>query len=265
MSGFPHRLILALAAMVWIAVSLPAGPAAASANATAVEAAAADILEGLNSASLADVPAGSGYDKPTLAIRAVADQAPRAADARHANDLLLAALQRHAGGRVRFVANDAVTHLVDEIGATSSTADEHESRVRDLRANLRPDILVVGTVRTTPRGDTLVYKALGMETGVLLAAAAPVSLDAPRITRVVSRADAPARPAGSDSAPSGYRMTVHEAERLLDELGYEPGPVDGRITAETRAALREYQADSALPVNGRMTWAVVENMRRDMR
>ncbi|MBO6783358.1 MAG: peptidoglycan-binding protein, partial [Alphaproteobacteria bacterium] len=257
MAGFPHRLTLALAALAWIAVSLPAGPAAAGASAGAVEAAAADILQGLNDASLADVPAGGAYDKPTLAIRAVADDAPRATDARHANDLLLAALQRRAGGRVRFVANEAVPQLIDEIGATSGTADEHEARVRDLRANLRPDILVVGTVRNTPRGDSVVYKALAMDTGVLLASAAPVSLDAPRVTTVA------ARDGGlPDPAPTGYRQTVHEAERLLDELGYAPGPVDGRITAETRAALRAYQADSALPVNGRMTWAVVENMRR---
>ena len=60
-------------------------------------------------------------------------------------------------------------------------------------------------------------------------------------------------------------MTVSEAEELLWEHGYDPGPVDGVITGKTRKALEAYQADSALPVNGRLTRRVVENLRRDTR
>ena len=52
---------------------------------------------------------------------------------------------------------------------------------------------------------------------------------------------------------------------MLFERGYDPGPVDGYLTPETREALRAYQLDSALPVNGRLTRRVVENLRRDSR
>ena len=71
--------------------------------------------------------------------------------------------------------------------------------------------------------------------------------------------------AGTLPVPSDRHPTVLEAERLLFDLGYDPGPVDGVLTGETRTALRAYQRDSALPINGRMTWRVVENMRRDTR
>jgi peptidoglycan hydrolase-like protein with peptidoglycan-binding domain len=65
--------------------------------------------------------------------------------------------------------------------------------------------------------------------------------------------------------PARSRPTVLEAEGLLLDLGYDPGLVDGVLTDQTREALRAYQRDSALPVNGRMTWRAVENMRRDTR
>ena len=73
----------------------------------------------------------------------------------------------------------------------------------------------------------------------------------------------PVIPSGAN--PTGYRPMVEETERLLANLGYDPGPVDGVLTWKAREALRAYQADSALPINGRMTRQSVENMRRDTR
>ena len=76
-------------------------------------------------------------------------------------------------------------------------------------------------------------------------------------------------PSGSDLPPVGsdgiFRPIALEAERLLLRHGYDPGRVDGYIDDDLRNALREYQADSALFVNGRMTWETVENLRRDRR
>lgn len=267
MAGTIQRLGILLAVSALVLAVLVAVPERAAANASvrAVEAAADDLLRGLDAASLSDVPAGDGYQSPTLAVRSVAKDEARAGEVRAANDVLLSALQRQAGGRLRFVANDVVPELIDEIGARAGSADEHEDRVRHLQENLRADILVVGTVRATGDGDVLVYKAIGMETGALLASATPVSLDAPVLVTTRSLPGRSGADATLPDAPTGYRTTVLEAERLLDRLGYAPGPVDGILTTETREALRAYQADSALPVNGRMTWAVVENMRRDMR
>jgi peptidoglycan hydrolase-like protein with peptidoglycan-binding domain len=36
----------------------------------------------------------------------------------------------------------------------------------------------------------------------------------------------------------------------LRDFGYDPGPVDGRFTAETQAAVRAYQRRYGLPVSG---------------
>jgi hypothetical protein len=43
---------------------------------------------------------------------------------------------------------------------------------------------------------------------------------------------------------------VYVAETHLRDFGYDPGPVDGRFTAETQAAVRAYQARYGLPISG---------------
>ena len=44
------------------------------------------------------------------------------------------------------------------------------------------------------------------------------------------------QPVPRDAA--AYRPTVEEAERYLLDKGYDPGPVDGYMTEQTRQALR---------------------------
>jgi N-acetyl-anhydromuramyl-L-alanine amidase AmpD len=43
---------------------------------------------------------------------------------------------------------------------------------------------------------------------------------------------------------------IQVAEGHLRNFGYDPGPVDGRFTAETQAAVRAYQRRYGLPVSG---------------
>lgn len=66
------------------------------------------------------------------------------------------------------------------------------------------------------------------------------------------------------SQPTGLRPAydrtllagdIYVAEEHLRDFGYDPGPVDGRFTAETQAAVRAYQARYGLPVSGRLNWA----------
>jgi Putative peptidoglycan binding domain len=47
---------------------------------------------------------------------------------------------------------------------------------------------------------------------------------------------------------------IYVAETHLRDFGYDPGPVDGRFTAETQAAVRAYQARYGLPVSGLLDW-----------
>jgi peptidoglycan hydrolase-like protein with peptidoglycan-binding domain len=43
---------------------------------------------------------------------------------------------------------------------------------------------------------------------------------------------------------------IQVAQEHLRALGFDPGPVNGVFTAETRAAVRAYQAREGLPVSG---------------
>jgi peptidoglycan hydrolase-like protein with peptidoglycan-binding domain len=43
---------------------------------------------------------------------------------------------------------------------------------------------------------------------------------------------------------------IQVAETHLRDFGFDPGPVDGIFTAETRAAVRAYQARYGLTVSG---------------
>ena len=49
---------------------------------------------------------------------------------------------------------------------------------------------------------------------------------------------------------SGPDDTVIELQRGLKALGYDPGPIDGRAGARTRAAVRQYQEASGLVADG---------------
>ena len=46
--------------------------------------------------------------------------------------------------------------------------------------------------------------------------------------------------------------TVEAAQKKLNSLGDDAGPVDGKLGAKTQAALRKYQQDENLPVTGRL-------------
>jgi peptidoglycan hydrolase-like protein with peptidoglycan-binding domain len=43
---------------------------------------------------------------------------------------------------------------------------------------------------------------------------------------------------------------IQVAQTHLREFGYDPGPIDGRFTAETQAAVRAFQRRYGLPVSG---------------
>ena len=47
---------------------------------------------------------------------------------------------------------------------------------------------------------------------------------------------------------------IQVAEAHLRDFGFDPGPVDGIFTTETRAAVRAYQARYGLPVSGLLDW-----------
>ena len=51
------------------------------------------------------------------------------------------------------------------------------------------------------------------------------------------------------------RGDIQVAEAHLQDFGFDPGPVDGIYTAQTKAAVRAYQARYGLPVSGLLDYA----------
>lgn len=45
---------------------------------------------------------------------------------------------------------------------------------------------------------------------------------------------------------------VRNAQTRLDQLGFDPGPIDGIMGPQTRAAIRDFQRDQGLAVTGRL-------------
>ena len=46
------------------------------------------------------------------------------------------------------------------------------------------------------------------------------------------------------------RGNIEVAEMRLKQFGFDPGPVDGQVPAQTQAAVRAFQARYGLPVSG---------------
>ena len=68
--------------------------------------------------------------------------------------------------------------------------------------------------------------------------------------------------AGQDGAAPAKptRKTILAAQKLLAELEYQPGPLDGLDGPKTQDAVRKFQADAGLPADGRITKALVETL-----
>jgi peptidoglycan hydrolase-like protein with peptidoglycan-binding domain len=58
------------------------------------------------------------------------------------------------------------------------------------------------------------------------------------------------------------KSTVMDIQRGLKNLGYNPGPVDGVYGPRTREAIRQYQKDHGLMVDGQATPALMEHINQ---
>ena len=70
-----------------------------------------------------------------------------------------------------------------------------------------------------------------------------------------------ARYTGSTSNSVRVReMTM--VQRGLAELGYQPGPIDGKLGEQTRLAIREFQKDRSLPETGVPSQPLIKELRK---
>jgi len=67
----------------------------------------------------------------------------------------------------------------------------------------------------------------------------------------------------STPEPIATSQTTLEVQRLLSELGYGPGPIDGLYGEKTKAAIKAYQRDAELTVDGAVSDALLRSLRQE--
>jgi peptidoglycan hydrolase-like protein with peptidoglycan-binding domain len=60
-------------------------------------------------------------------------------------------------------------------------------------------------------------------------------------------------------SPQAQAM-IRQVQQMLADRGYRPGAIDGRISAETVAAIRTFEADQGLVPKGRISAVVLERL-----
>jgi len=58
---------------------------------------------------------------------------------------------------------------------------------------------------------------------------------------------------------------IRELQSALQRFGYDPGPIDGLVGPRTFGAVRAYQTATGLPVDGRITYALLLRLRDQVR
>jgi len=103
---------------------------------------------------------------------------------------------------------------------------------------------VIGAVTPIgPAGGALIGGAAGAATGVLTTPS-QVNLGKPVYK----------------SSTAGHSV-VRDIQAGLQRLGYNPGSADGRMGPKTSAAIRKYQQDNGMTVDGRPSQAVLDSIR----
>ena len=72
------------------------------------------------------------------------------------------------------------------------------------------------------------------------------------------------RPESADDWPEVDPLVVESVQDDLINLGYNPGPSDGVWGPQTAAAIRAFQRDAGVPMDGRITATLVNALRRSV-
>ena len=63
-----------------------------------------------------------------------------------------------------------------------------------------------------------------------------------------------------ESLAAKYDPIVEQVQKKLTELGYDPGPVDGKMGGKTAAAIKSFQQDNGLLENGEINEATLKKL-----
>ncbi len=263
----------------WDAAADPYAARAARAEREAFEAFAAELLEQIDDSDDTFLREG----RLGIAIWPFSDKtSPLPAEvANEYNAKLLAALVRRGGARHRFVARETLGVLVEEVRELHGDEDELDAALSALLKTAQADVLVVGKLRIA--GDETAvasYRAVKVADGTIIAASTPRPVPVPAHSYLASRPEAievegmaeldpgdlalPDGKIASTGVPSSAPdpRTIESVQSDLRSLGYDPGPIDGRLGRRTISAIRAYQANSGARADGRVTAGLVDSLRR---
>ncbi len=273
-------LLLGLGPWVsWDAAADPLAVQAARAERQAFEAFAAELLEQIDDSDESFL----GEARLGIAIWPFSDKtSPLPAEvANEYNAKLLAALVRRSGARHRFVARETLGALVEEVRELHGDEDELDAALSALLETAQAEVLVVGKLRIA--GDETAvasYRAVKVADGTIIAASTPRPVPVPAHSFLASRPEAKgvegmaeldrdglALPDGKFAStgmpsPAPDPRTIESVQRDLRSLGYDPGPIDGRLGPLTVSAIRAYQANIGTMADGRITAGLVDSLRR---
>jgi hypothetical protein len=84
---------------------------------------------------------------------------------------------------------------------------------------------------------------------------APIPTSAPETS-----ADPEAEASATDAMPIQGDRLIFLTQKRLKEIGYDPGPVDGRVGPRTTTAIQDYQQRAGLNIDGQPSDALLEHM-----
>ena len=103
---------------------------------------------------------------------------------------------------------------------------------------------------------------VGAVTGLSLLEGALIGAAAGGLTGALTTEDAVnlGDPIWASDTGDANGTAVSQIQAGLTELGYEPGAIDGAMGSQTEAAIRAYQRDNKLLVDGRPTYQLAQHI-----
>ena len=146
----------------------------------------------------------------------------------------------------------------DSTGAAGSkkpeaaSADTIRAIQRELRQRGYGNLVSDGTLRPQTRAAIMAYE---YDNGLVLTGQASEGL----LTRILFGGNPAAEPAGKVGSAEAVEL-VRFVQQSLAALGYQPGPADGQLKAETIRAIREFEMDKGLVPKGRVSAEVLAQL-----
>ena len=89
----------------------------------------------------------------------------------------------------------------------------------------------------------------------------PYQPPSPSVSPVPSTSSMPAKPAESSAPEKPSAQHTREAQQLLTDLGYKPGPVDGDYGRRTADAVKAFQRDMGITQDGQIDQSLLSLLR----